>query len=115
MGKYTILEFWASDCSLSCWFRPRLKAMYNLYHKRDLNIIGICHDENYDDWRKAVEKDTIPWVNISDLKGWYNKAFLAYGIYSTPNLILLDDKGIILDNKFSQKWIEKELEKRFKK
>ena len=114
LGKYTILEFWASDCTLSRWFRPRLKTMYNLYHKRGLNIIGISHDENYDDWCKAIEKDTIPWVNISDLKGWYNKAFLAYGIYYTPNLILLDDKGVILDNQFFQKWIENELEKKFK-
>lgn len=112
LGKYTILEFWATDCTLSRWFRPRLKTMYNLYHKKGLNIIGISHDENYDDWQKAIEQDTIPWVNISDLKGWYNKAFVAYGICYVPNLILLDEKGVILDNQFSQKWFENELKKK---
>jgi peroxiredoxin len=114
LGKYTILEFWSSGCPPSLWFRSRLKTMYNLYHKRGLNIIGISGDDNYDDWRKAIEKDTIPWVNISDLKGWYNKAFLSYGVYYTPNMILLDDKGVILDNQFFQKWIENELERKFK-
>ena len=88
--------------------------MYNLYHDRGLNIIGISGDEDIDEWRKAIQKDTIPWINISDLKGWYNKAFLIYGIYYIPSLILLDDKGVIVDNQFFQKWIEGELEKRFK-
>jgi hypothetical protein len=114
LGKYTILEFWSSGCPASGWTRSRLKNLYNLYHEKGLNIIGISGDENFDEWRKAIQKDTIPWINISDLKGWYNKAFLIYGIYYTPSLILLDDKGVIVDNQFFQKWIEGELKKRFK-
>lgn len=114
LGKYTILEFWSSGCPASLWMRPRLKDMYNLYHKKGLNIIGISGDNDYDSWRQAIQNDTIPWINISDLKSWYNKAFLIYGIYITPSMILLDDKGVIIDNQLSQKWIELELENRFK-
>ena len=114
LGKYTILEFWGSGCPVSFWMRPRLKNMYNLYHKKGLNIIGISNDDEYDSWRQAIRKDSIPWLNISDLNSWYNKAFLIYGIYYTPNWILLDDKGVIIDNQLAQKGIEEELKNRFK-
>jgi hypothetical protein len=42
-------------------------------------------------------KDSIPWINISDLKGGFNEAFMIYNIKHLPQMILLDKDGIIID------------------
>lgn len=114
LGKLTILEFWSSGCSPCIWEHQRLKKLYNKYHDKGLNIIGISGDDTYNDWIGAIKRDSIPWLNISDLKGWYNEAFLIYGIKYTPNLILLDEKGLVIDDEFFSKWIEDVIRKRLK-
>lgn len=114
LGKYTILEFWSSSCGNCRMEHPRLRKLYEKYHNAGFNIIGISLDNNLSDWVGAIKKDSIPWLNISDLKGYYNNGALLYGAKLIPCLILLDNKGIILDNNFRSKYMEGELEKLFK-
>jgi hypothetical protein len=90
-----------------------MKALYNLYNGKGLSIIGISGDNNLKYWTEAIKKDSIPWINISDLQGWHKKAFMIYGVKILPTLLLLDNKGIIIDNEFGQKNVESELEKLF--
>lgn len=114
LGKFTILDFWSSGCTPCIWEHQRLKNLYKRYHDKGLNIIGISGDDKSNDWIGAIKRDSIPWINISDLKGWYNKAFLLYGVKFTPCLILLDENGLVIDDEFSTKWIEDVIEKKFK-
>ncbi|MDO9580651.1 MAG: TlpA disulfide reductase family protein [Bacteroidales bacterium] len=99
LGKYTIVEFWASGCGPCRAKHSELRKIYNLYHKKGLNIISISGDNDSDDWENAIKKDSLIWTNISDLKGWNNKAFMIYGIKFIPQMILLDENGFIVDNK----------------
>jgi thiol-disulfide isomerase/thioredoxin len=100
LGKYTIIEFWASGCGPCRAKHPLMRKMYNLYHNKGLNIIGISGDTSKEDWTGAIKKDSIPWLNISDLKGWNNEAFMIYGIKGIPQMLILDENGIIVDDKF---------------
>ena len=99
LGKYTIIEFWASSCGPCRAEHPELVKLYNLYHKKGLNIISISGDNDSDDLKNAIKKDSLIWTNISDLRGWNNKAFMVYGIKAIPQMIILDVNGIIVDNK----------------
>jgi len=114
LGKYTIVEFWSSGCGPCRAEHPELVRLYNLYHKKGLNIISISGDNNSDDWKNAIKKDSLTWTNISDLRGWNNEAFMIYGIKFIPQMILLDENGIIVDNELFRKYLPDELEKRFK-
>jgi thiol-disulfide isomerase/thioredoxin len=113
LGKYTILEFWASFCGNCRVEHPRLRKLFEKYHTKGLNIIGISGDYKLSDWLEAIKKDSIPWLNISDLQGYQNKGFLLYGAKAIPVLILIDENGIILDDNFRAKYIEGELKKLF--
>jgi thiol-disulfide isomerase/thioredoxin len=114
LGKYTIVEFWSSGCGPCRAEHPELVRLYNLNHKKGLNIISISGDSDSDDWKNAIKKDSLTWTNISDLRGWNNEAFMIYGIKSIPQMILLDENGIIVDNELFRKYLPDELEKRFK-
>jgi thiol-disulfide isomerase/thioredoxin len=113
LGKYTIIDFWASWCGPCRAEFPLLKKIYTKYHDKGLNIINISGDNKLDAWKKAIKDDSIPWTNISDLKGWHNKAFMIYNIKSIPEMILLDENGIVIDDQLRHKNIELEIGKFF--
>ena len=115
LGKYTILEFWASSCGSCRIEHPSLRKLYQEYHKKGLNIIGISGDNRLSDWVEAIDKDSIPWLNISDLGGFYNRGFMLYGVKFIPRLILLDKDGIIIDDNFGYSFFNEDaLKKIFK-
>jgi hypothetical protein len=41
---------------------------------KGFEIISISLDVNAGEWRKAIEKDEMTWINVSDLKRMENKA-----------------------------------------
>ncbi len=114
LGKYTLLEFWSSSCGPCRAEHPVVRKIYNLYHDKGLNIISISGDTNIDAWKSAIKKDSLTWINISDLKGWHNEAFITYGVKYIPRMILLDKNGMIVDNQFGNKNWQSEIEILFK-
>lgn len=105
LGKYTIIEFWSSACGPCRIKHPIMKKMYDLYHSKGLNIISISGDDNIKDWVNAIKKDSMTWTNISDLNGWNNEAFMTYGIRATPQMLILDENGFIVDNQFDIQYL----------
>ncbi len=102
LGKYTIIDFWASSCGPCRAKHPSMRKLYAIYHEKGLNIISISGDSDRKVWKEAILKDSLPWINISELKGVYNEAFIIYNIKYIPQMILLDKDGIIIDNKLGR-------------
>jgi peroxiredoxin len=95
-GKYVLLEFWASWCGPCRAENPNLRAAYLKYKDKGFNILGVSLDEDANKWKKAMEKDDLPWAQISDLKGWRNEAAVQYGVRSIPANFLIDPQGKIV-------------------
>ena len=45
MGKITIIDFWASWCKPCRLENPNVVRVYNKYHDKGLNIIGVSLDK----------------------------------------------------------------------
>ena len=95
-GKYLLVDFWAAWCSPCRAENPNVLANYNKYHAKGFDVLGVSFDEKEDNWLKAVKDDQLPWLQISDLKGWNNAAGKLYGIRSIPQNILLNPEGVII-------------------
>jgi thiol-disulfide isomerase/thioredoxin len=99
MGKYTIIDFWASWCRPCRMENPNVVNVYNKYHDKGLNIISVSLDKagQKERWLKAIEDDKMDWYHVSNLKFWQDPIAKQYRVRSIPATFLLDEKGNIID------------------
>tara|TARA_R110000787_G_scaffold59922_14_gene135963 strand:- start:30312 stop:31475 length:1164 start_codon:yes stop_codon:yes gene_type:complete len=98
LGKYTIIDFWASWCKPCRRENPNVVKVYNEYHDKGLNIISVSLDKagQKERWIKAIETDQMNWEHVSNLKGWNEPIAKMYNVRSIPATFLLDENGNII-------------------
>lgn len=95
-AKVKIIDFWASWCGPCRLNNPELKKIYNEFHDKGLEIIGVSLDEEKEDWEYAIEKDGLEWVNVSSLKGWDCDVARLYNVKGVPALFILNEENCII-------------------
>ncbi|SFW84479.1 AhpC/TSA family protein [Chitinophaga sancti] len=97
-GKYVLVDFWASWCHPCREENPNLKKAYGELKDKGLEVLAVSLDDKQtrNAWIKAIETDGLPWIHVSDLKGWQNQVAVLYGIRAVPQNYLVDPAGKIV-------------------
>jgi len=96
LGKVTIIDFWASWCGPCRKENPNVVALYNEFHAKGLNIIGVSLDKDAAKWKEAIAKDNLAWTHVSNLKFWQDPIAELYNVKSIPATFILDANGKII-------------------
>ena len=75
---------------------PNVVSLYEKYHKKGLEIVGISFDEDETAWKNAVKTMNMTWPQASELRSWDNIMTQKYGVTSIPYTILIDSNGTII-------------------
>ncbi|MGX7666026.1 DUF4369 domain-containing protein [Flavobacterium pedocola] len=96
LGKVTIVDFWASWCGPCRAENPNVVALYNEFHEKGLNIIGVSLDKDAAKWKEAIAKDQLTWAQVSNLKAWEDPIAKLYNVKAIPATFILDASGKIV-------------------
>ncbi|SFW84530.1 TlpA disulfide reductase family protein [Chitinophaga sancti] len=117
-GKYVLVDFWASWCVPCRHENPNVVKAFNRFKDKNFTIVGFSLDEGNDGkekWLKAIEKDGLPWMQLSDLAGWASPVAMLYNLKAIPANFLLDPSGKIVAKNLRGEELEQKLEEVFGK
>ncbi|WP_299902189.1 TlpA disulfide reductase family protein [uncultured Aquimarina sp.] len=112
-SKYALIEFWASWCYPCRKENPNLIKTYSTYKDKGFEIIGVSIDNDKKNWIDAIKKDSLPWKQGVDLKGFKSDIALTYGINGIPDNFLIDEQGIIVAKTLRGNALENKLKELF--
>jgi thiol-disulfide isomerase/thioredoxin len=107
-GKYVLIDFWASWCAPCRAENPFIIQAYQKYKDKGFAILGVSLDDQSSRkaWLKAIKDDGLTWSQVSDLKGWKNKAALLYGVTTIPANFLVDPAGKVVARDIKDKTLD---------
>ena len=113
-AKLKIVDFWASWCHPCRMENPNVRKIYAKYKDKGLEVVSVSFDNNREKWLKAIKDDKLPWVHMSDLKGWNSEGAKVYRISGIPQIFILDENNKILAEKMRGERLEKFIEEYLK-
>lgn len=95
-GKLLVLNWCAKWCGFCEPEIPHLKKVYEEYHNKGLEVLGISLDESEAELHEFAKEHEITWRQIYDGKGWKTELAHFFGINSVPSQWLIDRDGKII-------------------
>lgn len=114
-GKVTIIDFWAAWCGPCRRENPNVVRIYEKYHDKGLEIIGVSLDGERRQqnpkkaWTDAIEKDGLKWHQVSNLKYFNDPVAKLYNIEAIPATFILDEEGKIVAKNLRGKALENKI------
>ena len=96
-GQVVLVEFWGTRCQPCLRELPALRRIYDKYHERGFEIIGICIGSEPERIRRFVSEHKLPWIQLCDdrtvSRDCNQRLADRFGIESLPSSLLVDKCG----------------------
>jgi peroxiredoxin len=95
-AKLTLVDFWAAWCRPCRAENPNIVSVYQKYHEKGFDVLGVSLDTQAEQWTGAIEADGLEWNHISNLQRFQDPIARLYNINAIPAAFLLDENGVIV-------------------
>lgn len=95
-GKTLLVVFWATWASPVRADLPELTKVYEKYHARGLEVIGVNLDNDRADVDRFLKEHKIPWPQIFEGGGMESRLAVEFGIFSLWTMFLVDSDGKVV-------------------
>ncbi|MCK0159659.1 TlpA disulfide reductase family protein [Allomuricauda sp. F6463D] len=95
-AKLTLVDFWAAWCRPCRIENPNIVSVYNKYHEKGFDVLGVSLDNQEEHWKNAIESDGLAWNHISNLQRFQDPIARLYNINAIPAAFLMDQNGVIV-------------------
>jgi thiol-disulfide isomerase/thioredoxin len=99
-GKIVVVDFWATWCGPCRAELPNLKAVYEKYHSRGLEVVGVSLDDSKEDLANFLKANDLPWKILVSTEphrsGFDNPIADQYGISGIPTVFLMNRDGKVV-------------------
>ena len=111
-GKTVLVVFWASWASPVKLDLPELVKVYDKYHARGLEIVGVNLDNDRGELDAFLKDHQLGWPQIFESGGMESRLAVEYGIISLPTMFLVDAQGKVVNrNLRTSSEVDRQLEK----
>jgi len=91
-----------------------MKKIYAKYKDKGFEIYGVSLDKYKNSWVNYINKDSLNWLQVSDLKYWQSEGAALYDVKAIPYTVLIDKEGKIIAKGLRGDALETKLEEIFK-
>lgn len=93
-GKTVVIDFWASWCPDCRKDAPKVVQLYEKYHPKGVEFIGVSMDTDIEAWKKAIAQFAIKYPQVSELKKFKDTDISkAYGLNWIPSMVVVGPDG----------------------
>jgi len=92
-GKVVLVDFWASWCGPCRQSFPQLDALYQKYHSRGFEVVGVSVDEKAADMKAFLAGNKVSFPTTRDAG---QKLVGAVGPQTMPTSVLVDQNGNVV-------------------
>lgn len=120
-GKVVLIDFWATWCPPCLEEIPNVVAVYNQYHDKGFEIVGISFERAPDAAKPSKSAKTaeqmlaftkengMAWPQFYDGTYWSNPYGKQYAVRGIPAMLLLDQNGMAVSLNARGPKLEKEV------
>ncbi len=112
-GQHVLIDFWAGWCKPCRVENPNVVRVYNKFHDKGFEILGVSLDRTREQWLGAIKQDGLMWEHGSELNYFHTQAAQDYSIKSIPATYLIDPEGRIIAKNLRGQSLEAKLEEIF--
>jgi thiol-disulfide isomerase/thioredoxin len=113
-GKPVLIVFWASWASPVKADLPELVKLYEKYHPRGLEIVGVALDNERTELDAFLKGNPMAWPQIYEPGGMDSRLAVDYGIILLPSMFLVDAEGKVVSRKLrTSAEVDRHLDKLF--
>ncbi|MGN6299176.1 MAG: TlpA family protein disulfide reductase [Ginsengibacter sp.] len=97
-GKNVLLIFWATWCGPCMKELPYLKLINEEFKKNNLVMVSVSLDRDSTKMVKVINENKLNWIQLFNVSSMTD----PFRINPIPAIFLIDEKGVILYNKFNR-------------